>query len=156
MTIAVIVVVIAVLVLVSETAAQSGSLGGIFDMSRLSAQQIAQFASDAGFSGTDLATAVAIALAESSGKPTAVGDESLAPTRGPSIGLWQINIGTHAHLEYDRSALMDPAYNAQAAYAVYEAAGYSFNPWSTFNPRDGSTPRYLAYLDTATAGVENV
>lgn len=109
---------------------------------------IATVAANAGFSGSDLVTAVAIALAESGGDPGAVGDKALAPTKGPSIGLWQINIGSKAHPEYASVDLTDPQTNANAAYAVYSAAG-SFRPWATFDPRDGSTPKYLAHLDTA-------
>ncbi len=105
--------------------------GGDFGM-KLSAQDIAGYAQTAGFSGSDLTMAVAIAIAESSGNPRAVGDKTLAPTNGPSIGLWQINTGTKAHPELAGQDLNDPQTNANAAYNIYKAAGYSFNPWSTY------------------------
>jgi hypothetical protein len=95
----------------------------------LSASQLAQYAANAGFSGQDLTTAVAIALAESSGNPSAVGDTNITP--GGSIGLWQINL--QAHPQYSAQSLLDPQQNADAAYAIYQAAGNSFTPWTTYN-----------------------
>jgi len=129
--------------------------------SKLSAQQIAQVAANAGFSGDDLQTAVAIALAESGGNPAIIGDKTLAPTNGPSIGLWQINTGTKAHPEYasddpTTNSLIDPQNNANAAFGIYAAAGGGFRDWATFDPRNGTTPRYLAFLQTAASGVAGV
>src|SRR6266852_1569902 len=77
---------------------------------------IAQYARNAGFSGPDLVTAVAIALAESGGDPEAFGDRELAPDKGPSVGLWQIDVDTHP--EYENVNLTDPQVNANAAFAV--------------------------------------
>ena len=94
---------------------------------------IASYASNAGFSGVDLAIAIAIAYAESSGNPDAVGDN------GDSIGLWQINLPNHP--EYEGSDLTDPQTNASAAYAIYQAAGDSFTPWTTF--KTGAYSQYL-------------
>jgi hypothetical protein len=85
---------------------------------------IAGYAQNAGFAGEDLLIAVAIAYAESSGDPQAVGDN------GDSIGLWQINLPNHP--EYQGQDLTNPQVNANAAYAIYSAAGNSFSPWSTF------------------------
>ena len=132
------------------------NLAGAALTGNLSAGQIATYASSAGFTGNDLQTAVAVALAESSGNPSIYGDQNLAPTAGPSIGLWQINIGTNAHPEYANANLTDPATNAAAAFSIYVRAGYSFEPWATFDPRDGSTPRYLAYLPTAADAVQGL
>jgi hypothetical protein len=115
---------------------------------KLSAADISGYASAAGFSGGDLATAIAIALAESSGNPQVVGDQSLAPTKGPSIGLWQINIGSKAHPELASQDLTDPQTNANAAYSIYQAAGYSFRPWSTF-----TNGAFRAYMSSAAAAV---
>lgn len=112
----------------------------------LSASQIASYAAAAGFAGNDLTTAVAVALAESNGNPAAVGDQNLAPSNGPSIGLWQINIG--AHPEYANVDLTDPQTNANAAYTIYLDAGSAFSPWSAFN-----NGNYSQYVSTAQAGV---
>lgn len=114
---------------------------------RLSPVAIAQLASNAGFSGKDLVTAVAIALAESGGNPGVVGDLNITP--GGSVGLWQINLRWHP--EYTAAMLTDPQTNADAAYAVYRAAGDSFRPWSTF--KSGA---FTANLDAAQSGADVV
>lgn len=104
-----------------------GSISG-----NLSASQIATYAQNAGFSGVDLVTAVAIALAESGGNPQAYNPETkagAAPGQG-SYGLWQIYLT--AHPEDAGSNLYDPQTNANEAYAIYAAAGGSFRAWSTF------------------------
>jgi hypothetical protein len=117
----------------------SGALSGLTG-GNLSFAQIQNYASNAGFSGDDLNTATAIALAESSGNPNAAGD----PTLGGSYGLWQINLA--AHPEYTAQALYDPQTNANAAYAIYSAAGGQFTPWTTFN-----TGAYEAYLQNGSS-----
>lgn len=101
----------------------------------LSAAQIQAYAAAAGFSGADLATAVAIALAESfpSGNPNSYNPEG-------SYGLWQIYLPMHP--EYAGVNLYDPQTNANAAFAIYSAAGGRFTPWSTFN--SGAYAKYLA------------
>lgn len=106
---------------------------------------IAAYARNAGFSGADLVTAVAIAYAESSGDPNAYNPETAAgaPQDKGSFGLWQIYL--NAHPEFEGWNLYDPQQNANAAYSIYRAAGYSFRPWSTF--KGGS---YTVYLDKAT------
>lgn len=89
--------------------------------------KIADYARNAGFSGTDLVTAVAIAYAESSGNPDAVGDS------GTSYGLWQIHYTVHPETyTNDPTELFDPQKNANAAFSIFQAAGNSFRPWSTF------------------------
>jgi Lysozyme like domain len=93
-------------------------------MSTLSPSEIQAYAANAGFSGDDLTTAQAIALAESSGNPAAIGDN------GNSVGLFQINLP--AHPEYSGIDLTDPQANADAAYNIFEAAGSTFSPWSTY------------------------
>jgi len=96
-------------------------------------------AQGAGFTDSDAQVAAAIALAESGGNPAAVGDQNLAPSNGPSIGLWQINIGARANPQYASQNLYDPQSNAAAAYAIYQAQG--FGAWSTF-----TSGRYQAFL----------
>jgi hypothetical protein len=127
---------LAYLIVTSGTAGAS-TLGGLLG-ENLSYAALRQLAVNAGFSDPD--TAAAIAMAESSGNPSAVGDISITP--GGSIGLWQINLA--AHPEYTADQLKDPQTNANAAYAIYAAAGNSFTPWTTYN-----TGAYQAYLQTA-------
>jgi hypothetical protein len=112
-------------------------------MGELSASQLKSLAANAGFSGSDLDTAAAIALAESSGNPNAYGD----PSAGGSYGLWQINAKYHPEFGPDFTTLYDPQTNANAAYQVYKTAGYSFTPWSTFN--SGAFISYLSSVQNA-------
>jgi hypothetical protein len=113
-------------------------------MAALSVAQLTQLAQNAGFSGSALSTAVAIALAESSGNPSVVGDTSITP--GGSVGLMQINLA--AHPQYNAADLMDPQANMDAAFDVYQAAGGSFAPWTTYN-----TGAYAAYLPTTALAI---
>ena len=108
---------------------------------QLDPSSILSYAQTAGFPGQDAQTAVAVALAESSGNPYAIGDLTL----GVSIGLWQINL--KAHPEYLAVNLMDPQTNANAAYTIYRNAGGSFSPWTTF-----TSGAYRQYLTTSSAG----
>jgi hypothetical protein len=102
----------------------------------LSASQIAIYAANAGFSGSALQTAVAIALAESGGNPTVIGDTNITP--GGSVGLMQINLA--AHPQYSAADLLDPQANMDAAFQIYQQAG-GFTPWTTYN-----TGAYAAQL----------
>jgi|SRR5271154_468376 len=115
-------------------------------MPPLSQDSLQQLASQAGFQGSDIATAAAIAQAESSGNPGAVGDLNITP--GGSVGLWQVNLA--AHPNYNASQLTDPLTNAQAAYAIYVAAGYSFKPWTTY--KTGAYAKYLPGASPGTSG----
>ena len=106
----------------------------------LTPAQISFYAQNAGFTGQDLATAVAIALAESSGNSNVYNPETAAgaPQGEGSYGLWQIYL--NAHPEFAGENLYDPQTNADAAYAIYSAAG-GFSPWTTYK-----TGAYQAYL----------
>jgi hypothetical protein len=95
---------------------------------KLTPAQIAAYASAAGFSGSSLSAATAIALAESGGNPAVIGDTNLTP--GGSVGLFQINLA--AHPEYAAVDLLDPQANADAAFAIYQQAGGQFTPWTTY------------------------
>jgi hypothetical protein len=119
-------------------------------VSKLSPEQIAQAAHDAGFRGNDLTTAVAIALAESSGDPRA--HNPVPPDN--SYGLWQINmigaLGPDRRDQFDLDSnreLFDPETNARAAFAI-SGKGDSFQPWTTF-----TSGAYKSHLDEARKGV---
>lgn len=119
----------------------------------LSAKDIAGYAAGAGFSGAALETAVAVALAESSGRPGAVGDVALQDAEwGPSIGLWQIRSrkeekGKGTARDADR--LKDPGFNARSAYTI-STGGANWNPWSVYK-----TGAYRLYLLQAKRGVKD-
>lgn len=104
-------------------------------MSALGAREIARLAHDAGFRGKSLDTAVAVALAESAGRPRIRGDVGLQDgTWGPSVGLWQIRSlradrGTGR--TRDELANLDPATNAKHAFRV-SSGGRSFQPWTMY------------------------
>jgi Lysozyme like domain len=113
-----------------------------------SPSQLVTLALNAGFPGTDANIAAAIALAESGGDPSALGDYTLdgeivsSNTSGAvptSIGLWQIHYT--AHPEFDATKLTDATYNASAAYSVYANRGGSFQDWTTYN-----TGAYMKFI----------
>jgi Lysozyme like domain len=114
----------------------------------LDAGTIAQFAQNAGFTGSDLQTAVAIALAESDppGNPDSYNPETNAPGGTPvgqgSYGLWQIYLKKHP--EFRGQNLLDPQTNANAAYSIFSRSGFS--AWSTYN-----SGKYLAYMPASSA-----
>jgi len=114
----------------------------------LGASDIAIYAANAGFSGADLITAIAVALAESSGNPNAYNPEKAAgaPVNKGSYGLWQIYL--NAHPEYANVNLYDPQTNANAAYAIYSARGGNFGAWSTF-----VSGAYLSYVGDAQGAI---
>jgi len=106
---------------------------------RVSNVDIANAARDAGFRDdrpptdpagrkhSELAWAVAIALAESGGDRTAVGHTNGAPCGEYVLGLWQKCSATI------NKALFSPDANAKAAWSLYEANGRKFEGmWTTF------------------------
>jgi len=95
-------------------------------------------ASSVGF--PDPALAAAVAMAESGGNPNAVGDQQY----GGSYGLWQVN--APAHPNYDTTSLLDPTYNAHAAFDI-SSGGTNWQPWTTY--RTGAYEKY--YDPSATA-----
>lgn len=102
----------------------------------LTAAEIAQVARNAGFGKDEdtLTTAVAVALAESSGRTSAV-----SPT-GCCHGLWQINVNVHP---YTKTQMQDPAQNAAAAWKISDN-GTNWKPWSAYT--NGS---YLLHMSSA-------
>lgn len=107
---------------------------------RLTAQQVAAYAANAGFTGDDLIIATAIAGSESGYRPDVTGDD------GQSIGLWQID--RKYHPEFASWDLTDPQQNANAAFSVYQAAGNSFSPWSSYN-----SGKYSSFMAIASQAV---
>lgn len=99
----------------------------------------AKAAQVAGFTGTDLVTAVAVAGAESGYNPTA------RNSIGAS-GLWQILQSAHQGL-WSMGDWRDPAVNARMAYSVWHAA-HGWTPWTTWT--GGS---YRSHLSEAQAAV---
>lgn len=120
----------------------------------LSDAEIARHAATAGWSGPDLETAIAVALAESSGNSSRLGDRTIQnAVYGPSVGLWQIRSVNPGHgNQFDQQhrnadANLDPATNAANAHAIFEQKGWC--PWTMH--RNG---RYRDFLDRAKKAVE--
>lgn len=109
----------------------------------LSPGEIAVAAFRAGFRGESLATAVAIALAESGGDPRSHNTVG----RDNSYGLWQINmfgsLGPSRRSSFGLSSnddLFDPTTNAKAAFEI-SGGGANFKPWSVYT--SGAYRRHL-------------
>lgn len=112
----------------------------------MNAQEIASVAYSAGFRGGSLAVAVAVALAESGGDPSATHRNSNGST---DRGLWQIN---SVHSQYDAARLLsDPAYNARAAFEI-SGGGANFRPWAAYTNLSYRTHLSAAEAVAGTAG----
>lgn len=106
-----------------------------------------------GFRGKSLKTAFAVALAESGGRPSAVGDIDLQDKKwGPSYGIFQIrslknwkNHDGKGSSDPWRNAekLKDPRFNIEAAW-VKSSKGKKWELWSTY-----TSGKFTKYLDDA-------
>lgn len=134
---------------------------GIGSNRRLSGSQVADHAYGAGFRGSDLVTAVAIAGRESSWMTGAHNPNR--STGDDSYGLMQINMidsleayrlqlfGLNA-----KEDLFDPATNMRAAYKLYDYRNNSFYDWGGYkgNENDYSTDRPAALAAVREAGYD--
>jgi hypothetical protein len=103
-------------------------------MAKLTAEQIANVALSAGVPRDQVATAVAIALAESGGNTHA--HNKLPPDN--SYGLWQINmlgeLGSARRKKFglaNNEELFTPSVNARAMMAI-SGGGKNWTPWTTY------------------------
>src|SRR5271166_6196980 len=113
----------------------------------LSASQIYQYATNAGFYGQAAITATAIGLAESAGIPNNFNPND---PHGGSVGLFQIN-GANAGLIGGgnwQTTGTDPQASANAAYSLYSTRG-GFGDWGAYN--NGSYQNYLGQAQAAAA-----
>lgn len=108
------------------------------------------------WSGTELIEAIATAMAESGGRPTAVGRNRDGTT---DTGLWQVN-SIHGIAQ---STLKDPLANARAARKIYDdrkrRTGRGWTAWYAHTPKGkpyGSGSRYRQYLTPARAAAATV
>jgi hypothetical protein len=109
----------------------------------LSVAEIGSFAAKAGFSGTALAMAIAVALAESGGNPDATDHDDNGTV---DRGLWQIN---SVHTQFSPACDYDPLCAAEAAFSI-SAGGTDWEPWVTY--QHGAE---IPFLPEATAYVES-
>jgi hypothetical protein len=122
----------------------------------LSPAQVYQLLVDAGYSHTAAITQTAIGMAESSLRPTAVGDVGLEDkTWGPSVGLFQERTlkaapGQPGYNKFrDPNLLKTPEQQAAAAYAT-SSGGTHFTAWTTF--LNGAYIKYLPEVSRAVNG----
>lgn len=109
-------------------------------MTRLSDRQIAALAKGVGLSGDKLVTAIAVALAESSGKSDVLGP----PTQyGRAVGVWQI---MPLAGRPSTAALKDPHVNAEQM-AKISSGGTNWKPWEAYT--NGSYRIFLPRARTA-------
>lgn len=115
--------------------------------------QVYALARGAGLSPQQAVTATAIAAAESSLNPSAMGDTTITnATWGPSVGLWQIRTlksQTGTGRSRDLNILTDPVQNARAMFEI-SSGGSNWGPWSTYT--GGAYRQYLAAATAAAAG----
>lgn len=155
--------------LTPNTTLPGGSAGGITSSGLMAAAgpngvlppaAIAAAAAAAGFTGEDLVTAVAVGLAESSGRITvgsllpgtaASGDGNLTQQGETSAGIWQINFRPSRDMNNpirNPTANADPLQNARNAFQIYQGAGGTFTDWTTFNQG-----QYQSHMATARQAV---
>lgn len=111
------------------------SAGGSSTLPGSNSGSIRQVAQAAGFTGTALDTAVAIAMAESGGNAQAV---NVNTNGSRDRGLWQIN--NQAWPNVSDACAFDPLCAAKAAYRISQD-GTDFSPWVTYQ-----TGAYLQYF----------
>src|SRR5690348_13097365 len=106
---------------------------------------IAGAALSAGWTGDDAVTAVAIALAESSGNTD-------ARNSATASGLWQVQQSSHPEFgqQWRDGTWKDPATNAKMAKQVYDQAGHSWRPWVVYQ-----TGAYRIFVNRAKTAVGN-
>jgi Lysozyme like domain len=92
---------------------------------RLTVAEIGTYAGSAGFSGSSLVMAIAVALAESGGDPSATDHDRNGTT---DRGLWQIN---SIHTQYSATCDYDPSCAARAAFEISDG-GHNWQPWVTY------------------------
>ena len=109
-------------------------------MTALSIPELAGYAKAAGFTGDNLVTIVAIALRESGGNASVIGDIDNPHAGCRSYGLVQINVcpqgtagGNNRGTPWreNPTTLLDPVTNFKAAYEM-SGGGRNFGPWTTY------------------------
>lgn len=120
-------------------------------MAKLSREEIASAARNAGFSGNDVNIAVAVALAESGGDPKT---HNATPPDN-SYGLMQINMlgtmGPDRRKTYGLKSnddLYDPATNMRVAYGIFKNNGWK--AWTTYTR--GTYKQFMTGDDSGGSG----
>lgn len=113
----------------------------------LSDGQIAAYVKNAGFTGEDIVTGIAVVLAESGGNTLSENSQNNTP---PSTdrGLWQINDYWHSGVS-DECAF-DPSCASAYAFKLFTNRGNKFTDWAAYN-----AGTYTTYLERARAAAGN-
>lgn len=117
-------------------------------MTKRSPSEIYAAARTAGLSPPAAVISTAIALAESGGDDTNVGDQALEDaTWGPSVGLWQVRTvksQTGTGGDRDINALQGNVSRQALAMLHISSGGVNWGPWTTY-----TTGKYKQFLSTA-------
>ena len=109
-------------------------------MANLTIDALVQLAQQGGWTGSDILIAAAIAMAESSGNPDAVHQNTNGTT---DYGLWQINTvhdsDSWGGPGWAEACKGNPILCAQRAYEVYRQQGW--DAWTTY--KSGAYKKYL-------------
>lgn len=147
----------------NETISASSGGGGGGDLSSIeftdigppangqaySPDEIVQIVEAAGWTGEDIAIGASIVMAESQGNPAAV---NAANSNGTvDRGLWQINSIHDA--KRNGGDWFDPAVSTRMARQIYQDAGNSWTPWSTYSYH-GTYQKYLPQMREAAARLQ--
>lgn len=138
----------------NAAAGPNAGSGGAVAPGYISAAQAVYYARKAHIPESQLATCVAIAIAESGLQIAITSPVNSDGSR--DYGLWQISVSPTKHTQYDIKRLTsDPAYNAAAMYDI-SSGGTIWHPWTTYwavgNPPRGvgdGKGAYRANLQTA-------
>ena len=137
---------------VNSPEAPYGAFG--FPPTTLPAGAIAGYCYAAGFRGPGLVTAIAIALAESSGQTAAHGSYTSNGVVYDVWGLFQISTihASLAGITVTQMTATDPLLNARMAFAL-SGGGHNWLPWQTFDgpPSQGYNGAYRRYVAEAQA-----
>ncbi len=132
-----------------------GGVVPIGPLPQITDEQRYAFATAAGWSDVQAITATAISIAENgSGDPAALSGVNHDGSR--DLGLWQINSGWWSRFG-GMAALIDPATNARAGYAIYLMQHWC--AWSTYGPcptHPCGPPCFQSFMDRAERAANGV
>lgn len=123
-------------------------------MTKRSASEIFAAARAVGLSSAAATIAVAVALAESGGNDTAIGDVGLQNnTWGPSVGVWQIRTlksQTGTGSDRDVNALQGNLQRQALAMKNISSGGSNWTPWTTYTR--GTYQQFIGQAQTVAVG----
>jgi hypothetical protein len=123
-------------------------------VARRTAAEIYTAARSAGLSTAAAVIAVAVALAESSGDDTVLGDTGIQTAQwGPSVGLWQIRTlkaQTGTGSDRDIEALRGNVFRQAQAMSRISGGGTNWSPWTMYT--NGRYRNFVGQAETVATG----